>query len=220
MSPSSSRHRTIITSPRSPGRAGLYRSQKRDATKKSLIRTASNGFARGEAFDPEKKVVSLKNGDSVSYEYLVVCTGIRLTGTRSPTLRTLGKNGVCSNYSPEHVTYTRIACRPSNRETGWYSPSRRCRSSVRAPQKIAYLAADELRARHPEGLQLAVPHPRAGIFGFRSSRASSSRSRRYGIEVHYQSNLVAVDGAPGPRRSKWWASRKGERVTVPFDVLH
>ena len=44
---------------------------------------------------------------------------------------------------------------------------------------------------------------------------------RYGIEVHYQHNLVAVDG---PLKTatfeKVSEQNKGERITVPFDMLH
>ena len=44
---------------------------------------------------------------------------------------------------------------------------------------------------------------------------------RYGIEVHYQQNLVAVDGAAKTATFEMVGEqRKGERVTVPFDMLH
>ena len=42
-----------------------------------------------------------------TYDYLVVCTGVKLDwGKVAGLAETIGKNGVCSNYSPEHVTYT------------------------------------------------------------------------------------------------------------------
>jgi sulfide:quinone oxidoreductase len=44
---------------------------------------------------------------------------------------------------------------------------------------------------------------------------------RYGVNVHYQHNLVAVDGAAKTATfEKVSDQNKGERVTVPFDMLH
>jgi sulfide:quinone oxidoreductase len=44
---------------------------------------------------------------------------------------------------------------------------------------------------------------------------------RYGIEVHYQHNLVAVDGPLKMATfEKVGEQNKGERITVPFDMLH
>jgi sulfide:quinone oxidoreductase len=59
-----------------------------------------------QTFEPEKSTVRLKNGDAVTYDYLVVCTGVKLDwGKVAGLSETLGKNGVCSNYSPAHATY-------------------------------------------------------------------------------------------------------------------
>jgi sulfide:quinone oxidoreductase len=44
---------------------------------------------------------------------------------------------------------------------------------------------------------------------------------RYGVNVHYEHNLVAVDGAAKTATfEKVGAQNKGERLTVPFDMLH
>src|SRR4029453_10632566 len=54
-----------------------------------------------------------------------------------------------------------------------------------------------------------------------SLHASWSRSRQDTTEVHYQHDLVAVDG---PLKTatfeKVSEQNKGERITVPFDMLH
>ena len=77
-----------------------------------IDRGSQNQWLRNAAqtFEPEK-TVHLKNGDTLTYDYLVVCTGVKLDwGKVAGLAETLGKNGVCSNYSPEHVTYTWIVC--------------------------------------------------------------------------------------------------------------
>jgi hypothetical protein len=69
---------------------------------------------------------------------------------------------------------------------------------------------------HSERLQPELLCPRAGHF-WRPVKIAA----RYGIKVHYQHNLVAVDG---PMKTatfeKVSEQNKGERITVPFDMLH
>jgi sulfide:quinone oxidoreductase len=49
----------------------------------------------------------LVSGESVNYDYLVVCPGLVLNWDKIQGLtETLGKNGVCSNYSPDYAPYT------------------------------------------------------------------------------------------------------------------
>ncbi len=60
-----------------------------------------------DTFQPEENKVTLKNGDVISYDYLVVCPGFKMDWDKIAGLKeTLNKNGVCSNYSPETVEYT------------------------------------------------------------------------------------------------------------------
>ncbi len=58
-------------------------------------------------FDPAANKVTLASGDTVTYDYLVLCPGLKLDWGKVDGLQAaLGKNGVCSNYSPDHVNYT------------------------------------------------------------------------------------------------------------------
>jgi sulfide:quinone oxidoreductase len=60
-----------------------------------------------DSFQADDNSVTLASGDKVSYDYLVVCPGLQLDWEKIKGLKdTLGKNGVCSNYSPETVEYT------------------------------------------------------------------------------------------------------------------
>ena len=63
--------------------------------------------AAAESFDPANNAVALSNGDTVTYDYLVVCTGVKFDWGKIAGLKeALGHGGVCSNYSPDHVGYT------------------------------------------------------------------------------------------------------------------
>jgi sulfide:quinone oxidoreductase len=88
--------------------AGVYPLARTRRAEESLIPVGVQWIRNAaQAFEPEKNTVRLKNGDILTYDYLVVCTGVKLDwGKVAGLAETLGKNGVCSNYSPEHVTYT------------------------------------------------------------------------------------------------------------------
>lgn len=181
--------------------------------------------ATAKTFDPANNSVGLSDGETLTYDYLVVCTGVKLDWDKIEGLTaTLGRNGVCSNYSPTYMTYTwdcLQALKPGSRAVFTQPPLPfKCPG---APQKIAYLTADHLRRRgilKDCDLDFFVHAP--VIFGVPYfARELVKIAERYGIKVHYQHNLVAVDG-PGKTATFVLVSeeRQGQRITVPFDMLH
>ncbi len=179
----------------------------------------------GQTFEPDNNTVRLKNGEALTYDYLVVCTGVKLDwGKIAGLSETLGKNGVCSNYSPDHVTYTWECLqklKAGSRAVFTQPPLPfKCPG---APQKIAYLTADHLQRLgilKDCSLDYYVHAP--VIFGVPFfARELVKIAARYGINVHYQHNLVAVDGAAKTATfEKVDDQIKGQRLTVPFDMLH
>ena len=137
---------------------------------------------------------------------------------------TLGRNGVCSNYSPKTASYTwdcvqqlkagdKIVC--TQPPMPFKCPG--------APQKIAYLIADRLRRRGIlKDCKLDFFTHAPAIFGVPYfARALVKVAARYGIGVHYQQNLVAVDGNAKTATFEFVGdTRKGEKEIVPFDLLH
>jgi len=176
-------------------------------------------------FEPEKNTVRIKNGNVLTYDYLVICTGVKLDwGKIAGLVETLGRNGVCSNYSPAHVTYTWDCLQrlqPGSRAVFTQPPLPfKCPG---APQKIAYLTADHLQRRGSLkecNLDFYVHAPVIFSVPF-FARECVKIAARYGINVHYQHNLVAVDGAAKTATfEKVDEQNKGDKVTVPFDMLH
>ena len=176
-------------------------------------------------FDPGNNKVMLGSGDSVSYDYLVVCPGLDLIWEKVEGLAaTLGKNGVCSNYSPHYVEYTWQCIqdlKPGAKAIFTQAPLPfKCPG---APQKIAYLAADYLRKKEMldkcEVYFLTHAPVMFGVPLF--SKEMDKVVAKYGIKAHFQHNLVAVDG-PGKKATFEivGGDRKGEKVTLPFDMLH
>src|ERR1700738_705681 len=128
--------------------AGVYDLARTRRTTESLV---PSGVKRIKAavhkFDPANNKVELSTGDAVAYDYLVVCTGVKLDWAKIDGLaEALGREGVCSNYSPDHVRYTWEcikALKPGRKAVFTQPPLPfKCPG---APQKIVYLTADYLQ---------------------------------------------------------------------------
>ena len=178
-----------------------------------------------KTFEPERNTVHLQNGEAITYDHLVICTGVKLDWDKVAGLRdTLGRNDVCSNYSPPSASYTwecvqrlksgdKVVC--TQPPMPFKCPG--------APQKIIYLIADRLRRRRIlKDCKLDFFTHAPAIFGVPYfARALVKVAARYGIGVHYQQNLVAVDGPAKLATFEFVGdAKKGERETVPFDLLH
>ncbi|EYB99192.1 hypothetical protein Y032_0124g1213 [Ancylostoma ceylanicum] len=62
---------------------------------------------RVEKFEPKKNSVTLRSGDEITYDYLIICTGCQLRFDMIKGLpEALETPGVCSNYSPFHCEKT------------------------------------------------------------------------------------------------------------------
>lgn len=206
--------------------AGLY---ELDKTRRPVVQLAPPRVALIRAavaeFQPEQNTVKLSNGEFVNYDWLIVCTGLGLDWDKVQGLAaTLGQNGVCSNYSPNSVRYTAElirALKPGARVVFTQPPLPfKCPG---APQKIAYLTADHLRRKRMlKNCELSYYVHAPVIFGVPYfARQLVKVAERYGITVNYQHNLVAVDGAAKTASFEIvGGDRQGQRVTVPYDMLH
>jgi sulfide:quinone oxidoreductase len=181
--------------------------------------------ASAKSFDPANNKVELSNGDTITYDYLVVCPGVKLDWNKVEGLGdALGHDGVCSNYSPDDAPYTWEcikALKPGSKAVFTQPPLPfKCPG---APQKIVYLTADHLQSKGIRGdvdIKYFVHAP--VIFGVPFfARELVKVAARYGVEVNYQHNLVAID-AKAKRATFEIAGgdKQGQRIDVPYDMLH
>lgn len=152
------------------------------------------------AFDPDAKVVTLTDGRRVGYRFLVVCPGLQLDWDKVEGLRdALGRNGVCSNYSRDHVEYTWECLQAFRGGSALFTQPPMPIKCAGAPQKIMYLAADRWRIRRarmqrPTKIEFCLPGD--VLFGVPFFVPELQRTvDRYGIALRYKHNLRAVDGA-------------------------
>jgi sulfide:quinone oxidoreductase len=206
--------------------AGAYKLAKTRRREAQLV-PAGVEWKRDAAlnFDPENNSVGLKSGESVGYKYLIVCPGLCLDwGKIEGAEKALGSHGVCSNYDPRYAEYSweiLQSLKPGAKALFTQAPLPfKCPG---APQKMAYLSADYLSKKgiradcdlhfltHAPGM-FAVP-----LFAKELVKVAA----RHAINVHFEHNLVAIDG-PGKRATFeiTGGEKAGTTLEMEFDMLH
>ncbi|MGB9737087.1 MAG: pyridine nucleotide-disulfide oxidoreductase [Chloroflexus aggregans] len=176
---------------------------------------------RVTAFDPDNNSVTLSNGETITYDFLVVALGIQIDWGKVKGLpETLGKNGVCSNYSYDTVEYTWQNIRTFRGGNAVFTHPSTPIKCGGAPQKIVYLADDYFRRSGVrQQSQLNFYHAGAAIFAVKKYADALNRVvARKGINVHYQHDLIEVRGEA--REAVFRNLATQETVTVHFDMLH
>ena len=180
-----------------------------------------------DSFQPEANTVTLRSGEVVSYDYLVVCPGLQLDWHKVEGLQeTIGKNNVCSNYSPDTVEYTWQSIKEmiaKGSGTALFTQPPMPIKCAGAPQKIMYLAADRFRKKgilETFNVEFCTAGP--AIFGIPFfAKALAKVALGYGIKSNFNTNLVAIDGA---NKIATFEVTDGEgnktRIDKAFDMIH
>ena len=177
-----------------------------------------------ETFQPDENSVTLRSGETISYDYLVVCPGLQLDWDKIAGLKdTIGKNNVCSNYSPDTVEYTWECIKNIESGTALFTQPPMPIKCAGAPQKIMYLAADRFRKK---GIldKFAIEFCNAGpaMFGVPFfAKALIKVVAGYGIKTNFNHNLVAIDGSAKTATFETTDSNGNkQQVTKQFDMIH
>ncbi|XP_065556700.1 sulfide:quinone oxidoreductase, mitochondrial-like [Artemia franciscana] len=100
------------------------------------------------SFEPRENVVSLRNGEKVQYEYLVVALGMKLEYNKIEGLpEAFETPGVCSNYSANYVDKTFRSLKDFKGGNAIFTFPNTLIKCPGAPQKIMYIA-DEYMRKH------------------------------------------------------------------------
>ncbi|WKX99855.1 hypothetical protein Q1695_014604 [Nippostrongylus brasiliensis] len=147
-------------------------------------------------FEPKKNSVKLSNGDDVTYDYMIICTGVQLRWDLIKGLpEGLDTPGVCSNYSPHHCekTYKEL----STVESGnciFTFPNKPIKCAG-APQKICYIGDEILRKRGVRDNTHFIYATALGrLFGVEAYLCSLNKvAKKKEIDVKTRVNLCEVD---------------------------
>jgi sulfide:quinone oxidoreductase len=172
-------------------------------------------------FIPNMNQVTTKQGTRVSYRYLVVCTGLKLDWGKIPGLaESVGKNGVCSNYSYDTVESTWKNIREFKGGTAIFTqplPPIKCGG---APQKIMYLADSYFRKSGVRKNSEVVFCSAAGVIFSVKKYADTLNKvlKRKEIVTHFKHNLVAL--RPKTKEAVFKNLDTNEDVVMHYDMIH
>jgi sulfide:quinone oxidoreductase len=174
-------------------------------------------------FDPDHNALTLANGESHTYDILVVAAGIQIDWDRIPGLKeSVGKagTGVCSNYSYETVDSTWQNIKALKKGTAIFTHPSGPIKCGGAPIKITYLASDHWR-RNGQGSQVKKKFIKGGggIFGVKKYVAPLTQvAERYGIECVWKTDLVEL--RPDKKQAVFRHQETGEETIEDYDMIH
>ena len=176
------------------------------------------------AFEPERNVVVLEGCRIIEYKRLIVCPGLKLDWHKVEGLvDTLGKNGVTSNYRFDLAPYTWQLVQRMREGTALFTQPPMPIKCAGAPQKALYLSADHWnRNGRLKNIDIAFYNAGGVLFGVKEYvPALMNYIEKYGAQLQFNHNLVAVDG---PAKKAWFkktdAAGSEETVERSFDMIH
>ena len=204
---------------------GIFDAQTTAKTMASLIPRGVHWIkAAVAAIEPKDNAVVLDGCRVVEYDRLVVCPGLKLDWGRIEGLQeTLGRNGVTSNYRYDLAPYTWQLVKELQRGKAVFTQPPMPIKCAGAPQKAMYLSADEWRRRGVlDHIQIHFNNAGGVLFGVKDYvPALESYVQRYGAQLNFFHNLIAVDG---PARKALFEVKKPDseatRIEVSFDMMH
>lgn len=197
----------------------------REDTRRSMSDVLPKGAAWMRAsvqyIEPLARTVRTCDGQSVSYDALVVAAGLQLDrGAVKGLEGNVGRNGICSNYAWETVESTWDAIRGFRGGNAVFTHPSTPIKCGGAPQKIMYLADEAFRRQGVrDRAQVHFHSAQAGIFSVEKYAATLRKViERKGILAHFKHELVEVRA--DAREAVFRDLAAGSEVVQPFDLLH
>ena len=187
-----------------------------------------------KVFNAENNAVELRSGNSIQYDYLVVCPGLVMAPEMVEGLTdALDRGVVCSNYTDPKHTWKVI--KEFKGGTALFTQPTTPIKCGGAPQKIMYLA-DEAFRRNGVRKQTNVVFATPGtvIFGVKEIKKTLMKVvNKKNLSLNFGYKLVAVDG---DKQIAWYEMadhesyhnkldsveyiKDGNRVGIKYDMMH
>lgn len=175
-------------------------------------------------FLPDQNAVVIEGCRTIRYAHLVVCPGIKLNwGGVEGLPDTLGRNGVTSNYRFDLAPYTWELVKSLEEGRAVFTQPPMPIKCAGAPQKAMYLSADHwMRTGALRNMDIGFYNAGGVLFGVAEYvPALMEYVKRYGIDLKFSHNLVAIEGpAKKAHFKRTAADGTSDMVEVPFDMIH
>lgn len=172
-------------------------------------------------FFPEQNMLRTRDGRTVTYDWLVVGAGLQINWEKIPGLKeSIGRNGVCSNYSYAAVDSTWEAIRSFRGGNAVFTNPSGAVKCGGAPQKIMYLADDRFReAGVRDKTKIIFASALPNIFAVERYRATLEQVvARRGIDCHFRHELIEI--LPESKTAVFQNLDTNERISLSWDMLH
>ncbi len=179
---------------------------------------------KAATFQLEANTVTLDNNDVIQYEYLIVAPGIQLNwGDIKGLKETLGKNGVCSNYSVDNVPYTWECLKNFKGGKALFTNPNTPVKCGGAPHKIMWLAADYFK-KHGVFDKTEIQYWSGGtrLFGVEKYEKTLKKvAERDKVQMNFFTKLVEIDGPNKKAKFVGFGEQnKDKEYWVSFDMIH
>ncbi len=171
---------------------------------------------KAKTIDPDANMVTLEDGENVSYNFLVVCPGIQLDPEGIEGLKeTLGSNDVCSNYTDPNYTWE-VLKKFKGGNAIFTQPTTPIKCGG-APQKIMYLAEEYfVKSGVRDKTTVKFVTPGSVIFGTKDFADTLNEVvKRKDIHTRFFYAPVKIDGP----NKKIWFKLMNENSTPPEEGL-
>lgn len=202
--------------------AGLARKESTERPEASVIPRRATWIRDAVAeFQPDRNSLTTRDGRTITYDWLVVGAGLQIDWNKIPGLReSVGKDGVCSNYSYSTVDSTWESIRNFQGGTAVFTNPSGAVKCGGAPQKIMYLADDRFReAGVRDKTQIVYASALPAIFAVEPYKTTlEAVVARKQIDCRFRHELIEVRSAA--REAVFKNLDTHAEVVVRYDLLH
>jgi sulfide:quinone oxidoreductase len=202
--------------------AGVSKKKVTERPMKSVIPEGADWIQEGVTdFWPDEDSLTTSAGNRVSYDYLVVAAGIEIHWDGVKGLKdTIGKKGVCSNYSYEYVDYTWELIRSFKGGNALFTHPATPVKCGGAPQKIMYLAEDFFqKSGVRSGTNVIFGSANPAIFDVAKYREALEKVvERKKIDARFRRSLIEIRAEQKEAVFEHLDTKEVE--VIPYDMIH